>query len=463
MVVPVDRYKVEIWLRYLKQYNQFYRDVRIDDARLGNLAPGSVHLTLRTLEHDNEGEAPADEADLHQLLSENVYFTGVLEAAGTTGQLLFDRIAAAVVDLGEGDQPINEDIMGIFSLAFPYIFYDGNCDLFTPARRIPSLYHFVRHLLRQYIPRVHENHVFLYYCMNTVLNRRARGLGQVYVDHHPDTRSLTLEDLQAMVRDRDYGLLHSCFNFCSKLPATNSFWFAQRCRLLNMVEKLGPPTMFVTLSAADSFWPHLGRVVESVGGPPVPTRSADRHNHRRMLLNRYPALAADVFFQRAMAMLNHVIVPLFGFVDTFVRVEFQHRGSPHLHIVGWMAGVPPDIESLLGQLLRDLNCSMLTLTDLEVCKDRSPVGAAAYDFLRKVNGRIATAVSPHGVSGGADIPRSTTVGESGLLDDFDIDNDHVHFAPIFFQKNLSSHLFFALFSPLSSSLPLSLFLSLSST
>ncbi|KAH9402184.1 hypothetical protein TYRP_016238 [Tyrophagus putrescentiae] len=61
--------------------------------------------------------------------------------------------------------------------------------------------------------------------------------------------------------ETDKGFLRKVMVYAAKLRSTQQYW-KQRCgELLDMVQQLGCPTIFFTLSAADYHWPDLFRLL----------------------------------------------------------------------------------------------------------------------------------------------------------------------------------------------------------
>ena len=58
-------------------------------------------------------------------------------------------------------------------------------------------------------------------------------------------------------------------------------------------------------------------------------------NEIRETLNANPMLADWFFTRRAFEFLKTFLVPVLGFEDYWARIEYQHRGSAHLHGLGW--------------------------------------------------------------------------------------------------------------------------------
>ena len=70
------------------------------------------------------------------------------------------------------------------------------------------------------------------------------------------------------------------------------------------------------------------------------------------LVRSNPVLVAQYFVHRWKAFFKFVLKlklnTLGEILDHFVRVEFQVRGSPHLHIFLWIKGAP-DLKTAKGQ------------------------------------------------------------------------------------------------------------------
>ena len=100
---------------------------------------------------------------------------------------------------------------------------------------------------------------------------------------------------------------------------------------LRRFRTLGPPSLFVTLSADDLRWPELGMVMENL--------SYDEYVNKGSLFSNMrsdPLMTAIHFERRLTALLkcisNAESKPLGEIKDYFIRVEFQLHGLPHYHM-----------------------------------------------------------------------------------------------------------------------------------
>lgn len=106
-----------------------------------------------------------------------------------------------------------------------------------------------------------------------------------------------------------------------------------------MVNQLGVPTIFLTLSAADLWWPCL---VKHYGIKGERLSAMSEFQISRLMqkcLNENP-LIANEYFSRRVAEYMKVLKPYFKIKDYWSRFEWQHRGSPHIHSVIWIEDAP---------------------------------------------------------------------------------------------------------------------------
>ena len=121
--------------------------------------------------------------------------------------------------------------------------------------------------------------------------------------------------------------------------------------LFAMFRTLGPPTFFITLSADDMNWFDLMCVLAKCDGKNLSDDELST-SERRRLLSSYPVIVAHHFSHRFQAFMNHILngasKPIGQIKDYFWRVEFQQRGSPHIHSLWWVEDAP-DIKTVEGR------------------------------------------------------------------------------------------------------------------
>ena len=94
-----------------------------------------------------------------------------------------------------------------------------------------------------------------------------------------------------------------------------------------MVDSLGLPTAFFTLSAADLRWPELAHLLDVED----PLSGAARS---RAVIEK-PCMS-NWFYQRVIKFMGAFYINIMREKDYWLQFEYQRRGSPHVHGVVWL-------------------------------------------------------------------------------------------------------------------------------
>jgi len=141
--------------------------------------------------------------------------------------------------------------------------------------------------------------------------------------------------------------LYEGYRIFRTLRNSPSYLEKRKKDLMAMIRQLGCPTWFVSLSAADTRWTDLlqilGRLVDKKEYTDQELKDMDWESRTR-LVRADPVTCARFFDNRLQLFLNHVLKsdlhPIGRIKDSFVRIEFQQRGSPHAHIMFWIHDAP---------------------------------------------------------------------------------------------------------------------------
>ncbi|OFC61133.1 hypothetical protein BBW68_13460 [Candidatus Erwinia dacicola] len=125
-------------------------------------------------------------------------------------------------------------------------------------------------------------------------------------------------------------------------------WEAEKKKAIAMIRQFGLPTFFITLSAAESQWVELlvilSKTVDSKDISEEEANSLTTQDRYRLI--RSDAVTCARYFDyryRQILKLFKDNAGIFGehFVTNFYwRVEFQQRGSPHVHGMYWLNNAP---------------------------------------------------------------------------------------------------------------------------
>ena len=143
-----------------------------------------------------------------------------------------------------------------------------------------------------------------------------------------------------------------------------------------MIRQLGNPTWFASFSATETKWPHLLKIL----GHLIDKKEYSDKDINDMtwedvspLIKSGPVTCARhfdymirLFFQEA---LKRSSQPIGNIVDFFYHMEFQHRGSPHIHAMVWVEGAPQygndSNETIVEFVNKYITCSKKDSEEIE--------------------------------------------------------------------------------------------------
>ena len=114
-----------------------------------------------------------------------------------------------------------------------------------------------------------------------------------------------------------------------------------------MIRQLSLPTWFMSLSAADTRWTDLLKMLAKLNnGISYTDKDIEglTWQEKTKLVQRDPVTCSRYFDHRVQEFLNAILKsncePIGKLKDFFYRVEFQQRGSPHIHMLVWIENAP---------------------------------------------------------------------------------------------------------------------------
>ena len=126
------------------------------------------------------------------------------------------------------------------------------------------------------------------------------------------------------------------------------YWPLKKRELMAMIRTLGIPTFFLTLSAAETRWPELIVIlVRILENKEISQEEVDQISweHKCNLIRKDPVTCARYFDRRLRELFKLIRTPGGPFEeyevdDFYIRIEFQHRGSPHAHCIVYLKNAP---------------------------------------------------------------------------------------------------------------------------
>jgi hypothetical protein len=360
----------------------------LDNVQRGGPREGNYDATSDSRNHTDRtldmpsGPAPSDPArlEMHQLdqptgkPNEDIVFEDSFELHAdevdglTEAEKIIDAANAAagqsVYPIGElrcRKDPMNEyTTRTLMQNCFPTLFPNGQGGYYplsdTEDREQEySLADYCAHLMKWHDRRfvIHRN--FKFFCLNLIQRRQIDGL--VRRIRLPGAPQLSRQDelhgcSQGIDKEINTAmeLLDSLKPYFRSVRGTGLYWANVREDVMSLLgNRVLPsrwPTFFLTLSAADTIWPDLFRACN----PGLTIDEARRLSpkERRRYLAENPDIAARHFNRRFNAFFEHILCgsakPLGEITDYFWRVEFQQRGSPHIHALLWVKESPDILQ-----------------------------------------------------------------------------------------------------------------------
>ena len=149
------------------------------------------------------------------------------------------------------------------------------------------------------------------------------------------------EYLDKLVKlDEGYYIFRQLRNYPAYLESRKKDIFA-------MIRQLSLPTWFMSLSAADKRWTDLLKMLAKLNnGVDYTNKDIEglTWQEKTKLVQKDPVTCSRYFDHRIQEFLNTILKstsePIGKLRDFFYRVEFQQRGSPHIHMLVWIENAP---------------------------------------------------------------------------------------------------------------------------
>ena len=371
----MDRGNVRNALIWLKLNNRYYQDIEISESNLNDLPDqGSIYAELvntqarqnDSLLNEEELDRPeTNEGGNQDLIAAPVMRSGVADLSSIDQrtilqdilgfQLSDNDLPAAVLQWPNIDTtPINEfTTQGYIACAFPTLFPFGRADLRTPRIKKVDPNPYFKHLMKYKDGRFATHPTFRFFAMNSLLRWMAFSNATICIRKNPELQRL---DSPNAIRDyiqRNPQALRQILAFNKNIRSTSAYWFQRSRELLRMIQQIGTPTLFLTFSAADLHWKKLHNLLD----PTQRIRGNPRRvaQQRAQMISDNPMISCYFFTKRLESFLKQVLFPKFDVIDHWHRIEFQHRGSPHMHGVFWLKNSPNvNVEAIEREMLQEI-------------------------------------------------------------------------------------------------------------
>ena len=155
------------------------------------------------------------------------------------------------------------------------------------------------------------------------------------------------------------------YKFLTALRGSSPYFEKAKKDIFAMIRQLGTATLFCSFSSAETQWIHLLRIL----GKLVDNREYSDNELENLnweekcrLIQCDPLTCARHFDYQFNQFLRHFLMssatPLGKIADWFYRVEYQQRGSPHIHMLIWLESAPvygfdedEDVTSFIDEII----------------------------------------------------------------------------------------------------------------
>lgn len=140
----------------------------------------------------------------------------------------------------------------------------------------------------------------------------------------------------------------SAYQVLGNVRSSPAYWKTEKSNVMAMIRQLGVPHLFVTLSAAETKWKELIVILKKiVDHETICESQVDDLNSTQIatLIQSDPVTCAQYFDHRFRELKKTWKLPdgpfgKYKLKDFYYRIEFQQRGSPHVHMLVWLEGTP---------------------------------------------------------------------------------------------------------------------------
>ncbi|KAK3101585.1 hypothetical protein FSP39_004665 [Pinctada imbricata] len=375
-------------LQYLKENNKWYKDTDINQSEdekdlLAESAVKEQHGQNGHTDDTNDcsnnrlDEIPPNENEPSE--EYGVQYDTCLQPPDI-GQEVLDHYFDEVFNIvpAEGMNPVKMlQEKGNEAKCFPILFPTGE-NSFDEARKLPiSLSRYFNNRLMNADNRFAQHTNYLFYAQ--YLSELKQVIDKTQISLRKTTakgasgENVTAETLQDKAKLKQLFRKDEALRFLQPIRGTPSYWQSAQKDLFAMLRQLGIPTWFCSFSAAEFRWKEIINTILKKQGD---TRKFEtlEWSEKCQILKSNPVTVARMFDRRFHFFLHEVILspcnPIGKVNDYFLRVEFQQRGSPHMHCLFWIEDAPKlnenDEQTVCAFIDRYVTCELPYEKDQEL-------------------------------------------------------------------------------------------------
>ncbi|XP_078333990.1 uncharacterized protein LOC111105212 [Crassostrea virginica] len=327
-------------LDFLKRNNQWYENNTIDNHLDENL----TEIQAELVESQEESLQEELQNDVQQIAIDTC-----LQPVDIAQEVL-DHYFDEIYDIapGEGNNPVRMlQEPGNEAKTFPYLFPSGRFSWNERRETRITLSRYFNNRLMNSDDRFAKDSSYLFFSqfmsdLNQVIEKTQISIRKCLytMGQNSTVTSSMIQDPEVLSK-----LMKSdeALRFMQPIRGTPAYWSSAQKDLFAMLRQLGIPTWFCSFSAAEHRWNDaVASILKNQGDNRDPC-SLDWAEKNEVLRSN-PVTVARMFEHRFHVFQSEVIFspaePIGKVTDHFQRVEFQQRGSPHMHCLYWVENAP---------------------------------------------------------------------------------------------------------------------------
>ncbi|XP_049318190.1 uncharacterized protein LOC105232370 isoform X10 [Bactrocera dorsalis] len=212
----------------------------------------------------------------------------------------------------------------------------------------------------------------LLYLAAKIMRLRVSQSVRIAFKHVGYDNKITKENVQS--EEYINNCIESNLAFLRCIPNSAWFWSDRKKDLFAMIRQLGAPTVFMTVSANEMGWTDLLKLLYKLknNGADISNELLGEMSYidKATLVNE-DAVTCAVYFNKLVDCLLKIFQSKkrspFGkhrVNNYFKRIEFQHRGSPHAHILLWLDNIPGDLLDNNKEFIQIID-ELISVSELE--------------------------------------------------------------------------------------------------
>ena len=334
----VNTQHIDAALQWLKVHNVLYKDIIISESTLLQNQPVSDAsiASHSSFSNDISAESPSQYSNT-EVETQDIGFIPIDHQVQADAKIDYPIAKLPIIS----NPPLNifTDI-NIEELAFPMLYPYGTNGFHHPRPQQPTAFQYFRCRFLNKDQRWSSSPQYLFWALHIYEQEKLQSAISVALRHKTQANSSL--QVQDVTNAHSITLKTDNYMFMKQLRGTAAYWKNELSKLIAKIRTLGAPTFFMSLSANDMHWfDNFKFINPGLSDDDIAQLS---YTERCKLIRQNPVLSALHFKARWEAFLHSYLLvkpyPLGHVTDFFARVEFQARGSPHMHIFLWVADAP---------------------------------------------------------------------------------------------------------------------------